>query len=239
MSGEETMSDWDGLDPSQSAAPGSGAFEGEHEVARAYGDAQRAADEAMSEDGPDAADGAEVAEAAGPPDGEESPVLPDVEKLTAERDEYLDALRRLQAEFDNYRKRTVRQQTELLDRAAEGLLERLLPVLDAVDLALAHVGEPDSADEQAKLSSAFVQIGTLLRDILAKEGLERIDEAGVPFDPTVHDAVAHLLADALETPDAGASPDDEPGGAVVAEVLRAGYRLKGRVVRPAMVNVRG
>ncbi len=177
----------------------------------------------------DAAKGTEAAEAAGAPDDEEPSPGPDVEKVMAERDEYLDTLRRLQAEFDNYRKRTVRQQTELLDRAAEGLLKRLLPVLDAVDLALAHVGEADPGDVQPKLLAVFVQIGTLLHDILAKEGLERIDEAGVPFDPTVHDAVAHVHADVPGTAEApgateGAGASAGSGGAVVAEVLRAGYR---------------
>ncbi|MGH9297482.1 MAG: nucleotide exchange factor GrpE, partial [Acidimicrobiales bacterium] len=73
-------------------------------------------------------------------------------------------------------------------------------------------------------------IGTLLRDILAREGLERVDAVEVPFDPTVHDAVAH------EEQDPG---DDAAAGQSVVDVMRAGYRLKGRTVRPAMVKVRG
>ncbi|HVB05716.1 MAG TPA: nucleotide exchange factor GrpE [Acidimicrobiales bacterium] len=164
---------------------------------------------------------AEAAAAGG--DGEAS----ELDRAEAQRDEYLDALRRLQAEFDNYRKRTTRQQTELLGRAAESLIERFLPVLDALDLAITHGEDPEST--ASGLVQALQQINSLGRDVLAKEGLERIDEAGVPFDPTVHDAVAHLPHEEGEA----------AAGVTVDEVLRAGYQLKGRVLRPAMVRVRG
>jgi molecular chaperone GrpE len=144
-----------------------------------------------------------------------------------QRDEYLDDLRRLQAEFDNYRKRMARQGEELTERAAAAVLERMLPVLDALDLARSHAGEPTDA-VAAQLAEALGQILSLARDALAREGLERIDEVGVAFDPSVHDAVAHDPSD-----------EGDQAGVVVAEVLRPGYRLKGRVVRPAMVRVRG
>lgn len=169
----------------------------------------------------------------------------DLARLAAERDEYLEALRRLQAEFDNFRKRTTRQQTELLDRATEGLLERLLPVLDAIDLAQQHrSGAQEGGGDDG---AAFDQITSLLKDALSRDGLERIDAAGVHFDPEIHDAVAHLPAPEQE-PSASGGEDapGEPGangaegvGVVVTEVLRAGYRLKGRVLRPAMVAVQG
>ena len=148
------------------------------------------------------------------------PLDPLVE-LATQRDEYLDALLRLQADFDNFRKRTLRQQTELLERASASLLERLLPTLDAVDLAVAHASGEDAP--------VFEQIASLLRDALAKEGLERIDDDGVEFDPTIHDAVAHVPS----------AEEAEPSKPAVGEVLRAGYRLKGRVLRPAMVKVIG
>ena len=112
--------------------------------------------------------------------------------VAGERDEYLAALQRLQADFDNFRKRSMRQQTELLDHATEGLCVRLLPVLDALDLAIAHVrsqAEPSDSDK------ALEQIDALLRDTLAREGIERIDAVGVPFDPTVHDAVGTFPAE--------------------------------------------
>jgi molecular chaperone GrpE len=155
--------------------------------------------------------------------------LSPIEVLALERDEYLDALRRLQAEFDNFRKRTARQQSDLLDRATESLLERLLPVLDALDLAVAHTSSDDAETNQ--LTGLLVQIGTLLRDTLVREGLEQIAETGVDFDPTIHDAVASIPAEDGE--------EGADGRHLVDDVLRPGYRLKGRVLRPAMVRVRG
>ncbi|MHB8827408.1 MAG: nucleotide exchange factor GrpE [Acidimicrobiales bacterium] len=141
----------------------------------------------------------------------------DVER---ERDEYLGTLQRLQADFENYRKRVARQADDAATRAAGDLVAKLLPVLDAFDLAVAHFTAADT-DE----GIALAQARGLTLDTLAKEGLERIDEVGVLFDPTVHDAVAH----------------DEGDGEsqVVEEVLRAGYRWKGAVLRPAMVRVKG
>jgi molecular chaperone GrpE len=145
----------------------------------------------------------------------QSPLEGDLDQLRRERDEYLDALRRLQADFENYKKRMIRQQTDQLTRAAEALVEKLLPVLDTADLAVHHAGD-----------DAVVQLRAALSDALGREGLERIDPVGELFDPNVADAVAH-------------EPDEEGSGPTVAEVLRAGYRWKGRVIRPAMVKVRG
>jgi molecular chaperone GrpE len=150
------------------------------------------------------------------------------ETARRERDEYLDMLRRVQADFENYKKRMLRQQTDLLERAAEGLIGRLLPVLDAFELARAHLEAEGSPEGKALLQAA-----TLLSETLAKEGLERVEAEGAEFDPTVHEAVEHEPAGAL------AEGDDAAKGPVVTEVLRPGYRYKGRVVRPAMVRVRG
>ena len=136
-------------------------------------------------------------------------------KLAHERDQYLDSLRRLQADFENYKKRVARQQDDMVARAAENLVAKLLPVLDTADLALEHGG----GSEVAQLHGALV-------DTLGKEGLERIFPAGEGFDPNVADAVAH-------------EPDEGESGPTVAEVLRAGYKWKGRVIRPAMVKVKG
>ena len=147
-----------------------------------------------------------------------------------ERDEYLDMLRRVQADFENYKKRMLRQQTDLLERAAEGLVGKLLPVLDAFDLARAHLEAEGSPEGKALLQAAG-----LLSDTLAKEGLERVDERGVEFDPTSQEAVEHVPADTGVT----GADDRTPSGPVVVDVLRAGYRYKGRVIRPAMVRVQG
>jgi molecular chaperone GrpE len=142
--------------------------------------------------------------------------------LERERDDYLDSLQRLQADFENYRKRVARSSEESAARAAGDVVSKLLPVLDALDLAQAHfVGV---ANEEA---AAIDQSRALLLDTLAKQGLERIDAVGVAFDPQVHDAVAHVPGD---------EGDDEQ---IVEDVLRAGYRWKGAVLRPAMVRVKG
>ncbi len=136
-----------------------------------------------------------------------------------QRDDYLDSLQRLQADFENYRKRVARTSEDAVVRATGDLVARMLPVLDAFDLALAHFAETTSEE-----AMALSQARGLLLDTLAKEGLERIDAVGVGFDPQVHDAVAHVEGD---------------GEQLIDEVLRAGYRWKGVVLRPAMVRVKG
>ncbi|MBV8160745.1 MAG: nucleotide exchange factor GrpE [Acidimicrobiia bacterium] len=147
----------------------------------------------------------------------EAAIQDDIAKVAAERDDYLNALKRLQADFENYKKRILKQQTEHLERAAEGLIEKLLPVLDTFDLAARHGGE------------GLEQVSTVLMDALEKEGLEPIDAVGKPFDPNVHDAVAHEAGDG----------DGAGGEPIVSEVMRTGYRFKGKLLRPAMVKVKG
>mgnify|MGYP000098687486 CR=1 FL=1 len=146
------------------------------------------------------------------PTEEEAQVVADLESLLREREDLLDTTRRLQADFENYRKRVLKQQDELAERATEGLVADLLPVLDACDAAAQH-GE-DSAEPIAKA----------LADVLQKQGLVKLAPEGEAFDPNHHEAVAH-------------EPGD--GESVVIEVLRPGYVWKGRVLRPAMVRVRG
>jgi molecular chaperone GrpE len=135
-----------------------------------------------------------------------------LERVNAERDEYLDALRRTQADFENFKKQSQRRAEDELQRRLGGFMERFLPVLDACDAARHH----GAGEEVAPI------VGALL-GALEKEGLVRIDPAGEVFDPTVADAVVH-----------------EPGGGgehIVSEVMRAGYSWQGRVLRPAMVKV--
>ncbi len=146
-------------------------------------------------------------------------------------------LRRVQADFENYKKRMLRQQTDQLERAGENLVAKLLPALDAFALTRAHLSDPTTAPPEVK---ALLQAADLVDDVLVKEGLERIDDPGAPFDPTVHDAVEHAPADGPAAPGAaGDDTDPAPAGPVVADVLRPGYRWKGRVIRAAMVRVRG
>lgn len=138
----------------------------------------------------------------------------DLERVTNERDQYLDASRRLQAEFENYRKAVVKREQEARERANESLVNEILPVLDACDGALAS-GATD-----------VEPVRTSLLEVLTKQGLDRIDDQDAPFDPERHEAVMH-------------DPDPDGDVPIVAEVMRAGYSWKGRVVRPAMVRVRG
>jgi molecular chaperone GrpE len=128
--------------------------------------------------------------------------------------DYLDDLRRLQADFDNYRKRMMRDQAAVGERAKADLIGRLLPVLDNFERALEHV-DP---------GSGIAIIYNELRSILKSEGLEEIPALDQPFDPTVHEAVMSNDSDSVREP-------------TVSEVYRPGYSFKGSVVRPAMVVV--
>ncbi len=142
-------------------------------------------------------------------------------QLQSERDEYLDTLRRVQAEFENYRKRVIKEQTALVDRATEGLVEQLLPVLDSFELALKNFDAAGSENTESVRKGVELVYAELL-GVLEKAGLSRVEAEGKPFDPNVHEAVMQEEGD---------------GEPVVTDVLRTGYTLKGRVLRPAMVKV--
>jgi molecular chaperone GrpE len=135
-----------------------------------------------------------------------------------ERDEYLDALQRLKAEFDNYRKRTLRDRDALVARASERLVVALLPVLDDLGRAL----EAAESHEEAKLEEGVRLVHRALAEALVREGLAEIETDGT-FDPNVHEA---LLA----------QPSDAEPGAVL-DVVQKGYRLGDHVLRPARVIV--
>ena len=145
-------------------------------------------------------------------------------EVERERDEFKDALQRLQADFENYRKRVARTTDEVVARSVADVVAKLLPILDAFDLAQAHFAIATTDELESVEAKALVQARSLLLDTLTKEGLDRIDQIGVPFNPTIHDAVAHV---------------DGEGEQVVDDVMRAGYQWKGAVVRPAMVRVKG
>ena len=139
-------------------------------------------------------------------------LVSDLERVVTERDEYLALAQAKQAEFENYKKRIMKQQADHLAHAAASLVEKLLPVLDALDAGVAHGDESVGATRAQLLG------------VLEKEGLSRIDPVGEPFDPNEHEAVA--------------SEEGDGGEATVAETFRAGYRWNGRLLRPAMVRVR-
>ena len=178
-------------------------------------------DEVTPEDGryPDEGEGdlaskvAEAEEAA-------AEVVDDLQTLERERDELLDTSRRIQADFENYRKRVLREQTALVERSTERLVEQILPVLDSFELAVLSLGGAEV--DLSKVRKGVELVYAELIAVLEKAGLSRIEGPGQAFDPTEHEAVLH---------------DEGDGDPMVADVMRAGWRLKGRVLRPAMVKV--
>ena len=136
-----------------------------------------------------------------------------IDEVIKERDEFKDIALRVQADFENYRKRAAVQLTDEVDRSTGRIVEAMLPVLDACEAAVAHGVE------------GVENIWSSLLGTLQKSGLEALDLQGQPFDPALAEAVLHEESDG--------------GEAVVVEVLRTGYRWKGRVLRAAMVKVKG
>lgn len=145
--------------------------------------------------------------------GEEVAVEHDIEALLAERNEFKDIALRLQADFENYKKRMTQTQSDEIARATGRLAESLLPVLDACEAAFAHGAE------------GVEPIWSSLIGALKSQGLVAMDLLDQPFNPELAEAV-------MTEPGDGAEP-------IVSEVLRTGYEWKGRVLRAAMVKVKG
>jgi molecular chaperone GrpE (heat shock protein) len=144
----------------------------------------------------------------------------ELEAARRQAGEYREHLQRLQAEFDNYRKRVLKEQTRAVEMAAEPLVRRLLEVLDDFELALMAAGQKPDFD---RFLHGVELVYAKLVETLRAEGVERIEADGHPFDPNVHEAL-------MQTGEA----DGEP---VVDDVLRQGYTMRGRVIRPAGVRV--
>ena len=138
-------------------------------------------------------------------------------EVVKERDEFKDIALRVQADFENYRKRAATQLADEVDRSTGRIIESLLPVLDACEAAVSHG------------VLGVEQVWSSLFGAVQKHGLEALDLLDKPFDPSVAEAVMHEDGDPAE-------PTTEP---MVVEVLRTGYRWKGRVLRAAMVKVKG
>ncbi|MDP9295163.1 MAG: nucleotide exchange factor GrpE, partial [Actinomycetota bacterium] len=162
----------------------------------------------------------QMQEQIGPPESAHKDTGSELEKAKAKAAEYLDHLRRLQAEFANYRKRTIKEQTRTMEAASEPLVQRLLEVLDDFELALMAAEKRPDFD---KFLHGVELVYAKLLESLRNQGLERIDARGKPFDPERHEALMQ-----------SGEGDGEP---VVDDVLRQGYTLKGRVIRPAGVRV--
>lgn len=149
--------------------------------------------------------------------GDDAEFTPEqIDALVAERDEFLDAYRRTAADFDNFRKQVQKRIADEVARSQGAFVERLLPVLDAIEAAQAHA--------QGAEAEGIDAVSNQLFGFLEKEGLQRVHPDGEEFDPNVAEAVMH-----------------EPGEGepVVTEVLRTGYLWNGRVIRAAMVKVAG
>jgi molecular chaperone GrpE len=147
-------------------------------------------------------------------------VLRALAEARMDADRYLDDLRRVAADFENYRKRTQREMAAMVERASERVVRQLLPVLDSFEGAVAM--EAKSENEE-KLLVGVRNTYDLLLDVLAKEGLEPIETWDQPFDPHVHEAVL--------------TAGNGEGPLKVTQDLRRGYKLRGKVLRPALVAV--
>lgn len=155
---------------------------------------------------------------------EEVEVIPEVEEIVEEANdvalEWENRYKRLQADFENFKRRTNQEKTQLASFIKGGVIEDLLPVLDNFERAISAPAEGDAK----VFLDGFVMIHQNLMAMLSKQGLEVIDAVGKPFDPTYHQAIMR-------------APSDEYDDDTVCEVLQTGYTVDGRVVRPAMVKV--
>ena len=159
------------------------------------------------------------APAAAPPGPLTVPSSDELQKLIAERDALLDRLARSQAEFENARKRAAREQQDFREYALADAVKTLLPILDSFERAL-KIG----ADEKSEFHSGVELIYKQLQDALGKIGLRTVPALGQPFDPHVHQAIE--MVETTEVPEHQ-----------VLEELQHGYKLKDRLLRPAMVRV--
>ncbi len=144
----------------------------------------------------------------------------EVDELADDKAVLLDSLQRLKADFDNYRKRMIREQTRILETAEADLIKKLLPVMDNLERALESSKEGDSKGLREGVSMVL----ELMLETLGKEGLEVIDPGGEQFDPEYHEAMM-----VVET-------EDCPEGTII-DVVQKGYRFNGVLLRPAMVRV--
>jgi molecular chaperone GrpE len=149
--------------------------------------------------------------------------LADLQVQAAKADEYLDHLRRTVADFDNYKKRSARERQEAVQYANERLLLKLLPVLDNLDMALAAAGTAASDDARA-IQAGVTMILQQLKATLTEAGLEEINATGQLFDPHLHEALMQQES------------ADAPEGQILQQ-HRKGYRLNGRLLRPASVII--
>ncbi len=138
----------------------------------------------------------------------------------AENNALLETVQRVAAEFDNFRKRSARERDEIVTRASQRVIERLLPTLDSFDAALMYEAQTEAEEN---MISGMRDTHRLLMDALAVDGFAAIEASGVPFDPSVHEAVT--------------GPGGDGDGELMVNEMRRGYTLHSRVIRAALVAV--
>jgi len=138
-----------------------------------------------------------------------------------EAEEYLDHLRRLKAEFENYKKRMIKERGQLINWAVEDLIKEFLPVLDDLERA---IDSAKSSQDFSSLLQGIQMIYNYFKGLLEKKGLQEIPAEGKEFNPHVHEAIMRIESDE--------HPDN-----IVVEEMRKGYKFKDRVLRPSMVKV--
>lgn len=149
--------------------------------------------------------------------------IEELQSRAAKADENWDRLLRTTADLENFKKRAAREKSEAAQYAAAALLQKLLPVLDNFEMALAAARNAKEASNDS-LQSGVVMIQQQLKNILLESGLEEIDAAGKPFDPNFHEAISEMVS-------------AEVAEGFVLQQLRKGYKLKERLLRPATVIV--
>ena len=205
MSSEENKRD---PQPGNDAAPEEEAAE---EIRASESEANIPQPEAENEEAPEVVDEEDIVDDA---DGF-ARLAEELEATRLERDQYLDSLRRLKAEFENSRKRQERERARILSMASERLVQELLPVLDNLDRALEAGGDIREGVQATREQ---------LAEVLAEEGLLPVASDGEPFDPNVHDAVM-------------GQPSEEHEDGTIIQTFQRGYLLNGKPIRPAKVVV--
>ena len=147
-----------------------------------------------------------------------------IEAAKKEASEATERMLRLQADWENYRRRTAAERLAEKERAAEGLVTSLLPVIDDIERAIEHAGAADGDTQFQQFVDGVSAVHAKMLGVLAKEGVEPVDPAGEPFDPLAHQAVGRV-------------EDTEAFDETVAQVYQKGYRMGDKVIRTAMVTV--
>ena len=180
---------------------------------------QQEINEASAEAEAEEAEGQEDAEVDEAPETEAADEAQQLEKLTADLKEKEERVLRLQADFENFRRRTAKEKEELSAVVTQGIIKDMLPLLDNFERAMAAEAKDGEAFQKG-VEMIFTQFG----EVLKKNGLEKIETEGQKFDPNFHQAVMRVQNEELE--------DDD-----IAQELQKGYMVKGRVIRPSMVQV--